>query len=166
MYRVKYSQQQVSAVIDRLASQLEIHENTVFLVLMNGGAWFAHELIARFPDIPVRIEYAKLSSYHDNRRGELLITYMPEVDWKGKEVIVLDDICDSGNTLNCVYTWLMQREPEAVRVITLLSRKGHYQLVDGLNLTSGIEDDSEDYFVGCGLDDNDKARNLPYVGVV
>ena len=166
MYRVKYSRQTVAATIDRLARQITVHENTVFLVLMNGGAWFAHELISRLGDVLVRTEYAKVSSYAGKTRQELNITYMPEVDWQGKEVIVLDDICDSGNTTNCIYEYLQQHSPASVQFVTLLSRRGKCRLNEGVHLTAGIEDESEDFFVGCGLDDNGYARNLPYVGIV
>ncbi len=165
MYTIKYSKETVSAVIDHLASQITVNENTVFLVLMNGGAWFAHELVSRLGDVPLSIEYAKVSSYSGKNRGELKITYMPDVDWKQKEVIVLDDICDSGNTLNCIYSWLMPHSPASVRFYTLLSRIHKLQLEEGVCLTSGIEDESDDFFVGCGLDDNGMARNLPFVGV-
>ncbi len=165
MYPVKYSAQEVSAAIDRLAQTVVINENTVFLVLMNGGAWFAHELIRRFGNTPVREEFAKVSSYSGQQRGNLKITYIPDVDWQDKEVIVLDDICDSGNTLNNIHAWLKDKHPQDIRFITLLARKGRYTLDEGVKLTVGIEDDSDDFFVGCGLDDNNMARNLPYVGV-
>ncbi|MBR1564708.1 MAG: hypothetical protein IJ650_05110 [Paludibacteraceae bacterium] len=165
MYKIKYSKEEVSAVIDKLAESVVLKENTVFLVLMNGGAWFAHELISRFGNTPVREEYAKVSSYAGQTRGSLKVTYLPEIDWEGKEIIVLDDICDSGNTLNNIHAWLQTKNPADVRFITLLARKGRYTLDEGVKLTAGILDESEDFFVGCGLDDNSMARNLPYVGV-
>lgn len=166
MYRIKYSKEAVAAAIDSLAGKIQVKNNTVFLVMMNGGAWFAHELVSRLGDIPVRVEYARVSSYQGKEQKELNISYMPDVDWKGKEVIILDDICDSGNTVNSVYKWLLPKEPESVRLVTLLARKGKYRLNEGLVLQCGIEDASGDFFVGCGLDDNGIARNLPYVGVV
>lgn len=165
MYKIKYSQELISATIDRLASNLVINQNTVFLVLMNGGAWFAHELISRLGSTPVRIEYAKLSSYNGQQQGQIKEIYMPQIDWADKEVIVLDDICDSGSTLKYVYDTLQPHQPKSINFITLLSRKGHYQLSEYIHLTSGIEDESGDFFVGCGLDDNGIARNLPFVGV-
>lgn len=166
MYKIKYSKELVAQTINRLAADICITENTRLLVLMNGGAWFAHQLIDRLGDTPLQIEYAKVSSYEGKERGELNIKYMPEIDWQGKEVIVLDDICDSGNTMNCIYSWLQQFSPASVRFITLIVRKGRCRLNEGVCLTAGIEDMSDDFFVGCGLDDNGKARNLPYIGIV
>ncbi len=166
MYKVKYSKETVAAAIDRLAGKIKVKDNTVFLVLMNGGVWFAHELISRFHELPVRVEYARVSSYKGKEQSVLNISYIPDIDWKGKDIIVLDDICDTGNTMNHVYVWLQEQEPESVRLVTLLSRKGRYRLNEGIELMSAIEDDSDDFFVGCGLDDNGYARNLPYVGIV
>lgn len=166
MYRIKYSKEQISETIDRLAAQLTVTNNTVFLVLMNGGAWFAHELISRFGNTPIRLEYAKLSSYNGQQQGEINVVYMPNIDWAGKDVIVLDDICDSGSTLKCVHQLLEPLQPHSVKFVTLLSRKGHYNLPQGTTLIPGIEDESGDFFVGCGLDDNGLARNLPFIGVV
>ena len=166
MYKVKYSQQQVSSVITDLAKKIHVTENTVFLVLMNGGAWFAHELISRLNDMSVRVEYAKVSSYHGKERGQLSINYMPDVDWNGKSVVVLDDICDSGNTLNCIYEWFKQYQIADIRFVTLILRKHRMQLDKGVTLLTGIEDESDDFFVGCGLDDNSFARYLPYIGIV
>ena len=166
MYRIKYSQQAVATAIDRIAEKIEVKDNTVFLVLMNGGAWFAHELIRRFADRALRIEYARVSSYKGKQQEKIAISYMPDVEWKGKDVVILDDICDSGKTANSMYLWLQDKQPESVRLVTLLSRKGRYKLQSPLRLTSCIEDDSDDFFVGCGLDDNGYARNLPYIGVV
>lgn len=166
MYRVKYSQELVSETIDRLASMIELTDNTRFLVLMNGGAWFAHKLIERLGVVPVEIEYAKVSSYEGQQRGELDIVYISKTGWEGKDIIVLDDICDSGNTTNAIYSWLQQFSPKSVKFFTLLVRKKRYQIEQGVELVAGIEDESDDFFVGCGLDDNGMARNLPYVGVV
>ena len=165
-YRIKYSASEVSAAIDRLAAGVTLTPDTVFLVLMNGGVWFAHELIRRFGHEPVCVEYAKVSSYEGKERGRLNAAYLPQDGWKGKGVIVLDDICDSGNTLNSIYAWLQTKEPASIAFMTLLARKGRYRLEADMQLTAGIEDDSDDFFVGCGLDDNGIARNLPYIGVV
>lgn len=166
MYQIKYSQEAVSGAIDNLATQIKVNDNTKFLILMNGGVWFGQQLIARLGDLPLEIEYGKVSSYEGKKHGELNIKYMPETNWNGKEVIVLDDICDSGNTLNSIYRWLQQFSPASIHFITLLVRKHRCRLDNGINLTAGIEDFSDDFFVGCGLDDNGKARNLPYIGVV
>lgn len=165
-YPVKYSIQTVSDAIDRLAAYIQPDSQTVFLVLMNGGAWFAHQLFNRFGTLPITIEYAKLSSYKGKTRGQLSFVYAPSAEFHDKHIIVLDDICDSGTTLCAVHRWLALQQPASVRFFTLLARKGRYTLDDGMSLTVGIEDDSDDFFVGCGLDDNGRARNLPYVGVV
>ncbi len=165
MYPIKYDEKTVQAAIDRVYEQISpLTENTVFLVLMNGGVWFAHELFRRFHDIPLEVYYAKASSYSGKQQGELNITYMPEVDYIGKHVIVLDDICDSGHTIEAFYNYLKAQNAASISFATLIYRVGASSLSKEIHLVSGIEDASGDFFVGCGLDDNNQARNLPYIG--
>ncbi len=164
-YPVKYDAATVQQAIDRIYAQLPpITDNTIFLVLMNGGIWFSHELIHRYGNTPLRVYYAKVSSYKGKEQGTLDITYLPELRYAGKDFIVLDDICDTGNTINSIYTYLQEKGVNSVRFVTLIDREG-YQLQEGVELISGIHDASGDFFVGCGLDDNDLARNLPYIGI-
>ncbi len=164
-YPVKYSESAVQEAIDKVFEQLPVlTDNTIFLVLMNGAVWFAHELIKRYGTTPVKVYYAKVSSYEGKERGELEITYMPKIQFEGADVIVLDDICDSGTTVNTIYDYLLEHKAQSVRFATLVKR-ANAALLPHIELTSGIHDASGDFFVGCGLDDNDNARNLPYIGI-
>ncbi len=165
-YPVKYSEAAVQEAIDRVYAQISpLAENTIFLVLMNGGVWFSHELFRRFGRENLTVYYAKVSSYEGKEQGELDITYLPQIRFAGANVIVLDDICDTGNTINCIYQYVTPHQPASIRFATLLERKGMSNLLPEIELITGIQDDSKDFFVGCGLDDNDKGRTLPYVGV-
>ena len=165
-YRVKYSEQEVSAAIKRLADGITINEDTLILVLMNGGLWFAHELVERLHDRTVEVQYVKVSSYRGKTRTSLKLEYFPHIDWAQKRIIVVDDICDSGQTLCMMSEELKKYNPISIRFVTLLQRTHRMQLTDDIDLVSGICDESDDFFVGCGLDDNGKARYLPYIGVV
>ncbi len=165
-YKVKYPAEVVQEAIDRIYTQLTpLPENTIFLVLMNGGVWFAHELFRRFNEEPIAVFYAKVSSYEGKEQGDLNVAYLPTIRFAGANVVVLDDICDTGNTVNAMYQYIAQHQPASVRFVTLLERVGTSNLLPEIELISGIQDNSKDFFVGCGLDDNDKGRTLPYVGV-
>ncbi len=165
-YLVKYDEAAVQAAIDSVYAQLSpLAEDSIFLVLMNGGAWFSHELLRRFGRENLTVYYAKVSSYEGKEQGELDITYLPNIRFADKHVIVLDDICDTGNTINCIYHYIAKHQPASIQFATLVERVGASNLVPEVKLISGIQDHSKDFFVGCGLDDNDKGRNLPYIGV-
>ncbi len=165
-YPVKYDEAAVQAAIDSIYARLTpLAENTVFIVLMNGGAWFAHQLFERFGRENLTIYYAKVSSYEGKKQGDLDITYLPQIRYAGANVVVLDDICDTGNTINCIYNYIAPHQPSSITFATLIERVGASNLLPAIQLISGIADASKDFFVGCGLDDNDKGRNLPYVGI-
>ncbi len=164
-YPVKYDAQEVQQAIEQVYANLpSLTPDTIFLVLLNGGVWFAQELLRRYENEPLVVYYIKVSSYHGKEQGTLRKDYLPEIDFKGKNVIVLDDICDTGNTINAIYHYVLDAGAASVSFATLIARTG-YALEAGVELVTGIVDDSKDFFVGCGLDDNDEARNLPYIGI-
>lgn len=141
-----------------------INDSTVFLVMLNGGVWFASHVFDEIPDMMNEVYYIKGHSYHGQSHGELVWDYLPKMDISNRQVLVLDDICDTGNTTSAIYEALRPMARE-VLFFTLL-RRSTCHIREGLTLYSCIEDDSEDFFVGCGLDDYDRARMLPFVGVV
>lgn len=169
MYRIKYSREEVQAAIERLAEHLTITDNSVMLVVANGGTWLALQLMRRFRRMPSQVEMIKFTSYRGFTRKEIKRNYVPEVDLKGKDVIVVDDICDSGITLNAVADWIGLQHPASMQFLTLLTRKGH-SLNENIPFITGIEDDSDDFFAGCGMDGGENKeiefRCLPYICVI
>ncbi len=163
-YPVKYDAQEVQQAVEQVYAQLPtLTPDTIFLVLLNGGIWFAQEVFRRYENTPLTVYYIKVSSYCGKEQRELRKDYLPEIDFKGKNVIVLDDICDSGNTINAIHKYVLDQGAASILFATLIARKG-YRLEEDVALIAGILDDSTDFFVGCGLDDNDAARNIPYIG--
>lgn len=168
MYRIKYTESVVRERIARTVASLReegiISDQTLFLVMLNGGVWFASHLFDAIPDMMNEVEYIKGHSYSGQSHGELTWDLRPSVAIQNRQVVVLDDICDSGNTTNTVYEAL-RGVAKDVCFVTLL-RRTTAVLAEGVRVYSCIEDDSDDFFVGCGLDDFDKGRMLPFVGVV
>lgn len=166
-YKVKYSEQVVRESIARMADQLRqqgvLADDVVYLVMMNGGTWFASHLFDCLGDMENEVHWIKGHSYNGQERGELKWDYLPKFNVQGKRLVVLDDICDSGATINAIYHYF-QGAAAKITFVTLLQR-ANTQVEKGIDIYSCIMDDSEDFFVGCGLDDNDTGRMLPYVGV-
>lgn len=168
MYRIKYSQalvkERIQATVHELTEQGVINEQTLFLVMLNGGVWFASHFFDCIPDMMNEVHFIKGHSYDGTSHGELIWDYMPKIDMHGRQVVVLDDICDSGNTTTAIYDALRPMTSN-ISFVTLLKRTTA-QLKPEMTLYSCITDDSDDFFVGCGLDDYERGRMLPFVGIV
>ncbi len=168
MYEIKYSEQTVALAIKEMANRLKedgvFTEDSVFLIMLGGGLWFATHLFDNWGRMNNEVYFLKGHSYNACNRQQFTWDYMPDVDFTGRHLVVLDDICDSGATVRHIYD-LLRDKAASVRFVTLLERMPS-RLPQEIKLYSCIRDDSTDFFVGCGLDDNDKGRMLPYVGIV
>lgn len=162
-----YDKFRVKAAVINLASRVyEIieergAENCVLLTVLEGGAYLANKIVDRLPqDMLLSLETAslKVSSYHRDQHGELEYDYIPGVDCKNKTVIIIDDFCDSGSTVNHLDKLYRDTfEAKDVIFVTLLARKKR-KLNSSVRLLYGLEDATNNFYVGCGLDDNGKSR--------
>lgn len=165
---VLISEEDVDARICELAKEIsneyagrEVH----LVVILKGSVFFACELAKRLT-IPVTMDFMTVSSYGDGMVSAGKITVKKELDEDiyGKNVLIVEDIIDSGNTLSHLKKLLLGRSPESLKIITLLD-KPERRVVD-------IEPDycgfqiPDKFVVGYGLDYGQKYRNLPYIGVV
>lgn len=168
-YKVKYTAAQVSEAMDKAVTRLQtegvLTQDAVFIVLMNGGTWFASHVFDRLGEPQNEVYYVKLHSYEGTCSGSIHWDYLPEMHLAGRDVVVLDDICDTGKTDTAFYQYLQTCNPRSVCFFTLLKRTTT-RLPEEIVLHACIADDSADFFVGCGLDDNGRGRLLPYIGVV
>lgn len=168
-YKVKYTAAQVNEAIDKAVSRLQtdgvLSQDTVYIVLMNGGTWFASHVFDRLGEPENEVYYVKIHSYDGRSSGDIHWDYQPRMNLTDCDVVVLDDICDTGKTDMALHRYLQTCRPRSICFFTLLKRTTT-SLPDEIRLYSCITDDSADFFVGCGLDDNGRGRQLPYVGVV
>lgn len=168
MYKCKYSRLRVALRIRQMARQINkdhlITPDTVFLVMLSGGVWFSSKLFDALGNLNHPVFYIKGHSYTNNQRGQFIWDIMPDIELKNKNVIVIDDICDSGETLLAIQQLLQAQEVSQLTAITLLKRCPS-KIENQIPLYSCFHDHSKDYFVGCGLDDNGHSRLLRYIGV-
>ena len=122
--------------------------------------------LAKRIDVPVSLDFMSVSSYGDGTSSNGVVRIVKDLDesLEGKEVIVVEDIIDSGRTLSYLLELLKKRHPNSMRLCTLLDkpdrrvREVHVDYV-------GFEIPDE-FVVGYGLDYAQKYRNLPYIGIV
>ena len=132
---------------------------------MRGGAFFACELAKRI-DIPVVMDFMCTSSYGNGTvsKGNVNIVKDLDENIEGKNVIIAEDIIDSGNTLKALKEILTDRNPKSLTLCTLLDKPSRREVQVDVDYV-GFE--INDYFVvGYGLDYAQKYRNLPYIGIV
>lgn len=165
---VMISEKEINTRICELAEQIdkdyagkELH----LVVILKGSVFFACELAKRII-VPVTLDFMAVSSYGDGMVSAGKITVKKELDEdiRGKDVLIVEDIIDSGNTLFHLKKLLLARNPESLKIITLLDKPERR--------TADVQSDycgfniPDKFVVGYGLDHAQKYRNLPYIGVV
>ena len=117
-------------------------------------------------DVPVTLDFMSVSSYGDELKSTGVVRILKDLDQPlaGRDVLVVEDIIDSGRTLHYLLGMLRARNPRSLKLCTLLDKPERREMDVKVDYT-GFE--IEDRFVvGCGMDFEQKYRNLPYIGVV
>lgn len=139
----------------------EIH----MICVLKGGVFFMCEF-AKYITVPVTMDFMSVSSYGDETSSSGVVKIVKDLDepLEGKDVLVVEDIIDSGRTLSYLMEILEKRKPNSMRLCTLLDkpdRRVREVRVDHV----GFEIPDE-FVVGYGLDYKQRYRNLPYIGIV
>lgn len=163
----KYTSTQISHLLSRpympekLKAMMDsVSDNTIFVIILNGGAWYGLRLLQEL-NIKNPVYFIKCSSYVGKERGEIKWDFIPEFDAKGKDIILIDDIWDSGSTIRCVTDAFLEMGASVVRS-TVLIHRGVVDEMDPCDTWCAplIIDSSGDFFMGMGMDDNGKGRAL------
>ena len=136
----------------------------VVVSLLTGTVMFLADLI-RHLDLPLRLDFMGVSSYREGTESrELLFTKELRLEVKGRDVLLVDDILDTGKTLHCVLAKLRALGPRQVKVCVLLEKKARrIEQVRAQYVGFTVPDL---FVVGYGLDFAERYRNLPFVGVL
>ncbi len=166
--KVLLSEETVDERIETLGKQIseDYAGKQVHLVgILKGSVFFMCELAKRIT-VPVSMDFMSVSSYGDGTSSSGIIRMVKDLDetLEGKEVIVVEDIIDSGRTLSYLLETLSRRLPASMKLCTLLD-KPERRVKDVRVDYVGFEIPDE-FVVGYGLDYAQKYRNLPYIGIV
>jgi len=159
-------QERVRELGQQISADYEGKGDLLLLCILKGGVMFLADLM-RHISIPHQIEFMAVSSYGKSARassGHVRILMDLASDIEGKHVLIVEDIIDSGHTLDYLSPQLEARDPASLAICTLLSKPSRRE-VDILVQYLGFEIPNEFVF-GYGLDLDEKYRNLPFVGVV
>ena len=166
--RVLLSEEEVSAKIKEVAAQIDkdYEGKCVHMIgVLKGGVYAMCELSKRLT-VPVSLDFMSVSSYGDGTTSSGVVKIVKDLDQslEGKDVLIVEDIIDSGRTLSYLIEILKQRKPNSLRLCTLLDKKER-RVVD-VDVDFCCFDIPDEFVVGFGLDYAQKYRNLPYIGVV
>ncbi len=166
--KVMISEERVNRRINELAEQIseDFKGRSVHLVcILKGSIFFTCELAKRL-SVPVTIDFMSVSSYGAGTKSSGVVRLVKDLDepLEGKDVIVIEDIIDSGRTLSYLMENLSARKPATLKLCTLLDKPDR-RVTDVYVDYTGFEIPDE-FVVGYGLDYDQKYRNLPYIGVL
>ena len=166
--RVLISEEDVNKRISEIAAHIskDYEGQPVHLIcILKGGVFFTCELAKRLT-IPVSLDFMSVSSYGADTKSSGVVRIVKDLDEsiKGKDVLVVEDIVDSGRTLSYLLEYLRNREPKSLRLCTLLDKPERRVVPVDVDYTCFHIPD--EFVVGYGLDYAQKYRNLPYIGVV
>lgn len=165
---IMLTEEEVDKKIQELGERIsaDYAGRSVHLVcVLKGGSFFMCELAKRIT-VPVSLDFMSVSSYGGDTKSSGVVRIVKDLDepLEGKDVLVIEDIVDSGRTLSYLMEMLSDRRPNSLRLCTLLD-KPERRVVDVKVDYTGFEIPDE-FVVGYGLDYDQRYRNLPYIGVV
>ena len=166
--KVLVSEEEVDKRIRELGEQISkdyAGKDVHMICVLKGGVFFMCELAKRIT-VPVSMDFMSVSSYGDDTKSSGVVRIAKDLDepLEGKDVLIVEDIIDSGRTLSYLMKVLQERKPASMRLCTLLDKpdrrvKMVYVDYTGFNIP-------DEFVVGYGLDYAQKYRNLPFIGVV
>ena len=167
--RILISEEEIKAKVQELGRTLSEEyagKDPIFVGVLKGVVVFFADMV-RTITVPCQFDFMWISSYSGtNSTGQMEVKRDVSADIKGRHVVILEDIYDTGNSLDFTYKHLLSKEPASLKICTLLDkperRKPGITLVpDYVGFTIPNE-----FVVGYGLDFNEHYRNLPFVGVL
>ena len=166
--RVMIPENEVDAKIAELGKKISedyAGESVHLICILKGSVFFVCELAKRIT-VPVTIDFMQVSSYGADTKSSGIVRLSKDLDesLQGKNVIIVEDIIDSGRTLSHLVKLLGQREPKSLTLCTLLEKPSR-RVVEVEVKYTGFQIPDE-FVVGYGLDYDQRYRNLPYIGVI
>ena len=168
MKYILLSKEQIQQKVSEIAAQLSreyADKDPVFVGVLKGVVMFYADVLKNIT-IPCQMDFMWISSYHGTSSGEMVVRKDISTDIKGRHVVILEDIFDTGKSLEFTYNHLMEKEPASLRICTLLDKPAGRK--PGITVSAdivGFEIPNE-FVVGYGLDFDEHYRNLPYIGVL
>ena len=167
--QILLTEEQIQAKIRELGEILTEEykdKNPVVVGVLKGVVVFYADMI-RHIKTPIQLDFMWISSYAGaNSTGVMRVKQDLSADIKGRHVLILEDIFDTGNSLSYTYNYLLSKEPASLKICTLLDKPERRK--EGITLKADYTGFTipNEFVVGYGLDYNEHYRNLPYIGIL
>ena len=166
--RILISEEELSKIVKELGAKITEDykdKNLLLVSILKGSVTFMADLMREI-NIPCNIDFMAVSSYGSGTKSSGVVKIIKDLDSsiEGKDLLIVEDILDSGRTLNYIKEILLARNPKRIRICTLF-HKPERRDVDLYADYIGSKVPNE-FIVGYGLDYNEYYRNLPYIGVL
>jgi hypoxanthine phosphoribosyltransferase len=165
---VLYSKEQLAQKVRQLGQEISrdyAGKNPLLVSVLKGSVVFMSDLM-RAIDIPCQIDFMMVSSYGSGVKTSGVVKIMKDLDTplEGRDLIIVEDILDSGKTLYYLKGMLSDRQPKSIRIAALLDKPDRREAPVSADYCGFVVPDQ--FIVGYGLDYAEKYRNLPYIGVL
>jgi hypoxanthine phosphoribosyltransferase len=166
--RILFDEKAILRRLDELADQIsaDYHDRELTVIaILNGSLIFVADLLRRIP-LSLKLDCLSVASYHGRLQtsGEVIFRQIAPPDVAGRHILLLDDILDSGTTLDAIRERLETASPRSIRICVLLRKtKLWMRAIDAYYVGFDIADE---FVVGYGLDYMERYRNLPYIGML
>ncbi len=165
---VLLDEEQISKVVKELGEKISKEyegKNLILISVLKGSVVFMADLM-RAISIPCKIDFMVVSSYGDKTvsSGKVKIIKDLDIDLTGYDLLIVEDILDTGKTLKSLMEILKTRNPNSVKICTFLDKPDRREVDLSADFTGAKIPD--EFVVGYGLDYDEKYRNLPYVGIL
>lgn len=164
------TEEQIRNKVSQLAHQISVEyegKDPVFVGVLKGVVMFFADIVRRI-EIPCTMDFLRLSSYGSGTTssGKVIMQQTASADLKGRHVVILEDIFDSGRSLQKSYEYVLSQEPASVKICTLLDKPERRlpEITIQPDYTGFVIPDK--FVVGYGLDFDEHYRNLPFIGVL
>ncbi len=168
--RVLITSEEVSKKVKEIGAKIDLdyadcEEQVVLVGILKGSVMFLTDL-ARNLKLPIALDFMSVSSYGSGTTSTGDVRVLKDLDQniEGKHVIIVEDIIDTGYTMNYIVSSLLSRGAKSVKIASLLN-KGERRLVD-VNIDYLGFEIPDEFVVGYGIDYAEKYRNLPFIGIV
>ncbi|MEE0409353.1 MAG: hypoxanthine phosphoribosyltransferase [Clostridia bacterium] len=165
---ILFTKQEIDMMVHKIASQINEDfegEELIAVIILKGSMIFAADLI-RCLTVNVKLDFMQASSYGSGTTSSGVINIKKDIDTdiKGKNVLLIEDIIDSGNTLNLLKQEMQSRGAKTVKIASLLSKPDR-RVVD-IEVEYIGTDILDEFVVGYGLDMDEKYRQMDYIGIL
>ena len=166
--RILFNRDQIAREVQRLGKEIsaDFQGQEIMLVGVLKGSFLFIADLARALEIPAVIDFVRLASYGSDTQTSGIIEFRKELEMpiRDRNVIIVEDIVDSGYTLECLYNKLLLQEPRSLKICTLIDKRARREVDIEADYVGISMDDG--FIIGYGLDHDEKYRHLPDIYVI